>query len=206
MLDCLVTLALIAAGPTAAAAPAPAPAPSAAAAHETDSAKTDVRPDSSEGPRSNADGPPIEWPEDGLTVARPGYGLGVEGIQGGGGVQGQPAWSLTPKSWRSLLREDPELARLNRTQRLVAPGAVVLAIGATWLTVSSAMAIDGYYATSAIGSLGQWFAPAIMTVGGVAMVATGVRARRKLHAARRQLYIAPYASRTSGGATMQLKF
>lgn len=192
-----------AAAPAPAAAATEAPAPVAAAPR---AAADEAAPADGAGPRSNADGPPIEWPDDGLKVARPGYGLEVEGIQGGGGAAGKPAWSLTPKSWRTLLREDPELSRLNRRRRLIAPGAVVFAIGATWLTVSTAMAIDGYYAQSAIGSLGQWFVPAVMSVGGVAMLATGVHARRQLDAARRQLYIAPYASRTSGGATVSFKF
>lgn len=205
MLDCLVTLALMAPAADVAPAAATTEAPAPQAAAPVAAAPPAAAPVEEAGPRSNADGPPIEWPDDGLTVARPGYGLEVGGIEGGG-ASGKPAWSLTPKSWRTMLREDPELARLNRKRRLIAPGAVLFSIGATWLTISTALAIDGVYAQSAVGSLGQWFMPAVMSVGGVAMLATGIHARRQLDAARRQLYIAPYASRTSGGATVSLKF
>ncbi len=191
-------------------APLDAPPPSAPAPHVTAASPPAAAPTPAPSPgdegehHQGSDEVPLRWPEEGITVARPAYGMNVSHVKKGG--DGSPSYQLTPKQWQQLLHEDPVLARHHHRARFVIPGVTFMIIGGSWLTLSSALAIDGYAAKRATGALFQWALPAGLLAAGTLMTVVGVKARRRLDAERRKLYFSPYASRTSGGAVISARF
>jgi hypothetical protein len=148
--------------------------------------------------------PEPQWEEQGLKVAKPGYDLGLDEVhvQKPNGTQ----YKLTAREWRDLVREDPELWRLHVRGRLMVPGIILTSVGGVWLSVSTAFAIDGYHDDSAITRLFQWGFPAAMLATGAAMTIVGVAARRRLHDARRRIYVGSYANRQGGGISLTGRF
>ena len=148
--------------------------------------------------------PELKWSDDGLTVARPAYGMSVEGVTRT--ADGKPHYELAPKNWHQMVRENPTLARYQRRSKLLGPGIGALVVGGSWFALSSALAFDGYYAKSATGALFQWGVPATVLVSGAIMTTVGVAGRRSLERAQDQFYFSPYASQTGAGATIGGRF
>ncbi len=138
-----------------------------------------------------------------ITTHKPAYGMGVDDIEIDNGPE---KVHLSPKHWQTLVREDPELAQLSRRANLLPAGITLAVVGGTWLTLSTALAFDGRVARTATGSVFQWVAPTAISIAGVAMTAMAIRARRRLHAHRRGIYVSPYASRSMGGLSLSGRF
>lgn len=190
---------LSAAEPPASDAPPPAPAPVQAPA----AAPAPAQLPDPQLPDPQLPDPQLEQPR-GLRVAKPGYDLGLDEVrvQKANGTQ----YRLTARQWNDLVREDPELWQLHVRGRLLVPGIILTSIGGTWLAVSTAFAIDGYHDRSALVGLFQWGFPAVMLVSGAAMTIVGVAAKRRLHDARRRIYVGSYANRQGGGISLTGRF
>lgn len=148
--------------------------------------------------------PELKWSDDGLTVARPAYGMSVDGVTRT--ADGKPHYELSPKNWHQMVRENPTLARYQRRSKLLGPGIGALVVGGSWLALSGALAMDGYYAKTATGALFQWGVPATVLVSGAIMTSVGVSGRRSLEKAQDRFYFSPYASQTGAGATVGGRF
>jgi hypothetical protein len=164
-------------------------------------------------PAQEAAGPPAaaqtdlpdpQWDEPGLRVARPGYDLGVEGVE----VEkpNGTRYKLSARQWNQIVREDPELWQLHVRGRLLVPGIIMSSLGGTWLVISSALAIDGLRSETATEGLFQWGFPAAIVLTGATMTIVGVAARRRLHEARRRMFVGPYADGRGGGVSLVGRF
>jgi len=190
MIAAWTCLALLSTPPAPAEATA-APAPATPAAAVSAPAPAESLPD-----------PHVEDP--GLRVAKPGYDLGIDEVhvKKANGTQ----YRLTARQWNDLVREDPELWRLHTRGRLLVPGIVLGSVGGVWLTLSTALRIDGWRSDTATGALFQWGLPAAIAFTGVAMTIVGVSARRRLFEARRRMYVSPYANGRTAGVTLAGRF
>jgi hypothetical protein len=137
------------------------------------------------------------------TVKKPGYGLGVRDVA----IQkGPETYKLQARSWNEIVRDDPDLSLLDRRGRMLGGGITMTAIGGGWLMISTAVALDGHYARSAVGGLFQWILPSMILSGGAIMTITALSARRRLRAAQRKIHVAPYATGGTAGVTLAGRF
>lgn len=122
------------------------------------------------------------------------------------------SYRLSPRRWEEHVEENPRLGRLQRRQRLIIPGIALAAQGALWLTISAAVEVDRNHNGNrerhlpALSATFQWVIPAAIATTGVAMLLSGRAARREIEGAQEKFYIAPTASRDSGGMVMGGRF
>ncbi len=183
---------------------APAEAPAEAPAGTSTDAVAEASPDDWRIQDPTSNDPTLDWGDDGLTVARPAYGMHVQGVTRT--PDGKPNYNLAPKDWHQMVRENPTLHRLNRRSKMLGPGIGALIVGGSWMALSTALAYDGYYAKTATGALFQWGVPAAVLVSGAIMTTVGVAARRDMEREQKRFYMSPYASATAAGAVVSGRF
>lgn len=115
-------------------------------------------------------------------------------------------YEIEVRKWRDVVREDPTLHHWHRRSRMLGGGIAMVVAGGLWLSISTAVTIDGHYEPSATSGLFAYGMPTAILASGGIMTIVALRARRKLLQAQRRLYGTPYASATGGGLAVVGRF
>ena len=138
-----------------------------------------------------------------IEVQKPRYGVGITEMN----IRTKnDQYKVEVRKWNDIVREDPTLHHWHRQSRMLGGGIAMIVAGGLWLSISTAVTLDGHYTPSATTGLFAYVMPTAILASGGIMTIVALSARRKLLREQRRIYGSPYASASGGGLTLTGRF